>query len=139
MPVFRWFRQLTDAIQSLTLAVVELADIQRQLGPALDRLEALEHSRHHFEAECEGMLLKADGKFKAATSAEQRERQLKKANERRLTDPFGAEGEVPLLEGRDPDVRVDAEGGEAQGMPAVRLAVASNDKAHAVRTKWGIA
>ena len=128
------FRRLLEAIQALTDALTDIARVQRELGPALDRLEALEHSRHHFEAECEGMLLKADGKLKAATSAEQRERQLKKANEK-LADPFDPDG----LEGADP--RDGLEGADPRALvptDAVHLALATNDKTHAVKTKWGI-
>ena len=135
--VFLGFRRLLEALQGLTNVLKELCDVQRGLGPAIDRLEALERSRIHFEADVEGMLLKADGKLKAATSAEQRERQLKKANDK-LTDPFSPDGEAepenPAWVRRD-----DVEGGEGQGVPAVRLALATNNKAHAVKTKWGIA
>ena len=133
--VFLGFRRLLEAIQGLTNALKELSDVQRELGPALDRLEALERSRIHFEADVEGMLLKADGKLKAATSAEQRERQLKKANER-LTEPFNPEDD-----GAPDSVTLrseDARAGDPEAMPAVRLALAPNNKAHAVRTKWGI-
>lgn len=135
MSIFSGFRRHLEALQALTEALQELATLQRELGPALDRLEVLERARHHFEAECEGMLLKADGKFKAATSAEQRERQLKKANDR-LADPFGEDGE----EGPEPaPVFPDhAAPGEAPGVPAVHLALAPNNKAHAVRAKFGI-
>ena len=131
------FRRLLEAIQALTDALLALNETQRQLGPALDRLEALERNRHQFEAECEGMLLKADGKLKAATSAEQRERQLKKANEK-LSDPFDLDSEEAAETGRHPVLVDDAAGGEAPGVPAVRLALASNDKTYAVRTKWGV-
>lgn len=133
--MFRWFRTLVEAIKALTDTLEHLCRIQRELGPALERLDTLERSRHQFEAECEGMLLKADGKLKAASSAEQRERQLKKANQRLSLefDPDGEEGaeRATVL----PD---DAPRGEAQGLPPVRLALALNNKAHAVRTKWGI-
>ena len=129
------FRRLLEAIQALTESLTALTDVQRQLGPALDRLEALERSRIHFEADVEGMLLKADGKLKAATSAEQRERQLKKANDK-AADTFDFETEV------EPDGGAlrsrDAPPGEEEGVPAMRVALASNNKAHAVRTKWGI-
>ena len=136
--VFRGFRRLVESIQALTDAVLVLNETQRQLGPALERLNTLERTRFQFEAQCEGMLLKADGKLKAATSAEQRERQLKKANEKHR-DPFGNEGEA---EGEDPaDVAIAPHAGASspEGVPAVRLALASNNKAHAVKTKWGIA
>jgi len=129
------FRGLSEAIQALTEALLALNNTQRQLGPALDRLEALERSRTHFEADVEGMLLKADGKLKAATSAEQRERQLKKANDR-LADPFNPEGDgAPDSIALRPE---DAGAGDPEAVPAVRLALAPNNKAHAVRTKWGM-
>ena len=137
LSIFQGFRRLVDAIQALTDAVSSIARIQQELGPALDRLENLEHSRHQFEAECEGMLLKADGKLKAASSAEQRERQLKKANER-LADPFDPEG----VEGADPRPFIPADDvapGEAARVPPMRLALAPNNKSHAVKAKWGVA
>ena len=135
--VFLGFRRLLEAIRGLTNVLKELCDVQRQLAPTIDRLEALERSRIHFEADVEGMLLKADGKLKAASSAEQRERQLKKANDK-LTDPFDPdeEGHPGAAEY---SLREDARAGEAEGVPAVRLALATNNKAQAVRTKWGIA
>ena len=111
------------------------ARLQRDLGPAVDRLEALELSRHNFEAECEGKLLRADGKLKAANSAEQRERQLKKANEK-LVDSFDLIGEEgPTLEA---DVGHDAAFSEEKRLPPVRLDVAANRKGAALMAKWGI-
>ena len=121
---------------SIACAINDLVRIQRELGPAIDRLEALELSRHHFEAECQGMLLRADGKLKAATSAEQRERQLKKANQK-LVDDFdliGAEGPVAT-----PDVGDDAAPSEEDKLLGMRMALAStNKKAPALMAKWGI-
>ncbi len=137
MPIFSWFKALSRAIQALTNAVVALNETQVKLGPALDRLETLERYRHQFEAEVHGLLLKADGKLKAASSAEQRERQLKKANENRLLDSLDEIGE-----GRteaSPAFSDHVERGDAQGLPPVRVALATNNKTHAVRTKWGIA
>ena len=136
MSIFRGFSRLLEALQALTDTIEALNETQRQLGPALDRLEALERSRIHFEADVEGMLLKADSKLKAAAGAEQRERQLKKANDRRAFefDPESEEGSEPGA----PVLSGDAPRGEAPGVPAVRLALASNNKAHAVRTKWGM-
>ena len=135
MAIFQGFRRLVEATQALAQALEDLVRIQRELGPALDRLDTLERARHHFEAECAGMLLKADGKLKAASSAEQRERQLKKANERVSfeLDPDSEEGTPPA-----PNVGHDAPRGEAEGLPPVRLALAPNDKTLAVRAKWGV-
>jgi len=135
LSVFSGFRRHLVALQALTEALQELATIQRNLGPALDRLEVLERERHHFEAECAGMLLKAEGKFKAATSAEQRERQLKKANAR-LADPFGEDGETgPESATVQPDY---APAGEAERMQAMRLDVAPSPKQLAQRAKFGV-
>ena len=138
MSIFWGFRRLFEAIQALTDALKDLADIQRQLGPALDRLEALERSRIHFEADVEGMLLKADGKLKAATSAEQRERHLKRTNEK-LSDPFSDEGTAEREDPTDAAVPPHAGAGAPEGVSPVHMVLATNNKAHAVRTKWGIA
>ena len=132
--MFRWFRRLVEVVERLAQSVEDLAGVQRSAGPAVDRLEALELSRHHFEAEVQGMLLKAEGKLKAASNAEARERQLKKSHESRL-DSFppdsqgGDEEEHPVL----PD---DVAAGEAERLHSLRLGVAPNDKAHAVMAKW---
>jgi len=133
--IFQGFRRFLEAITALTSALQELATIQRNLGPALDRLEVLERNRHQFEAECEGMLLKADGKLKAAASAEARERQLRKSAER-FADPFPEEGEA----GTEPaTVQPDyAPRSEAPGMPPVHLGLAANSKTAAVRAKFGL-
>jgi len=86
------------------------------------------------------MMLKADGKLKAAASAEARERQLKKSNTQlaaQFADPFGENGEAgDAPSGVLPN---HAAGGEAERVPPVRVALATNNKAHAVRHKFGIA
>jgi len=130
------FRPLSDATRDLAGVVDKLASYQQDLGPAVERLELLELSRVRFEAECEGMLLKADGKLKAASSAEQRERQLSKRHEKRFLDPFPADGD-----GQPADVAVlqdDAPPGEAEGVQAMRFNVAQTPKAVALRAKWGV-
>lgn len=132
--VLRDFRSLVEAVNSLVAVLRMLETTQRDAGPALDRLNAMELSRHQFEAECEGILLKADGKLKAAANAEARERQLKKSYERQL-DPLNPDGE----EGPDHGTLVldtDAPRGQAEGLQPVRVGLAPNTKAHAVRAKW---
>jgi len=136
--ILRDFRSLVEALVSAVHALVivleDIVKVQRDAGPALDRLNAMELSRHQFEAECQGILLKADGKLKAAANAEARERQLKKSYERQL-DPLNPDSE----EGPDHGTLVldtDAPRGETQGMQPVRLGVETNTKAHAVRAKW---
>jgi len=134
--IFQGFRRFLEAIVAMTRALEQLATIQRDIGPALERLEVLERARVHFEADCEGMLLKADGKLKAAASAEARERQLKKANER-LADPFPENGDE--AETAETLQRLHAATSETEGVQPVHLALATNDKAHAVRAKFGVA
>lgn len=134
--VLQDFRRLVEAIQNLVLVLVELLQVQREAGPALDRITALELSRHQFEAEMQGVLLKADGKLKAASNSEARERQIKKANDR-LADPFSEDGEEVAEAGRAV-LADDAAAGEAERLHALRLDLAPTDgKALAVRAKWG--
>ena len=133
--LFRGFSRLLEAIKALTSSVDRIAQLHYEMGPALDRLEKLERSRIHFEAECEGMLLKADGKLRAANSAEARERQLKKAHQR-IADPLGEtleEGETPA-----PVLPDHVAGSETEGLRPVRLALAPNNKTAAVRAKFGL-
>ncbi len=135
MVIFPGFGRFLEGITALTSALEELATTQRGLGPASDRLEVLERARHQFEAECEGMLLKADGKLKAAANAEARERQLKKAAQR-LTDPFPEEGEARTEPA--PVFGNHVAAGEAPGVSPVRVALAPTGKAFAVRAKFGL-
>jgi len=128
---------LIAAIEALSRVLAEAADREKSLGPALDRLTALETSRHQFQAEIEGLLLRAEGKLKAAANAEARERQLKKSYEKNL-DPFpdGGNGE-PSTAG-DPILSYDAAASEAERLQALRLDVAPSNKALAQRAKWGV-
>lgn len=134
MTIFRDFRALVDAVQNLVAVLREHIEIHREAGPALKRLDSLELSRFQFEAEVQGILLKADGKLKAASNAEARERQLKKSYERDL-DPFDPDGQEGSKE--DSVLPVDAPAGEAEGVRPVRMGVAPNSKARAVKAKWG--
>ena len=133
LSVFRGFSRLLDAILGLATAITELAKVQRQSGPAADRLTALELSRHQFEAQMEGLFLKADGKLKAASNAEARERQLRKSYEH-LIDPLAEDGEEG--KGNDAVLPIHAAAGGAEGMHPLRLDVAADPKAAAVNAKW---
>ena len=128
------FRRLVEAVLALVAVLRDLVQMQQDAGPALDRIDALELSRHQFEAECEGRLLQADGKLKAASNAEARERQLKRSYEKLLDerDPDSEQGS----EAGHPVPDVDAEGSEAPGVPPLRLDVAPNNKAVALGAKW---
>jgi len=115
------------------LEVIE--ERQQVLGDSIARLDELELSRARFEAEISGMVLKAEGKLKAANNSEARERQLKKSYESRI-DPLYAEGEESEGEG-DPVLVDDVARGEDERLHAMRLDVAPNHKANALRAKWG--
>jgi len=129
--MLRGFSRLLDALNGISASLDELTVVQQMAGPATDRLEALELHRAQFEAEMKGLLLEADGKRKAAANAEARERKMKESYESEAFDPDGQESAEArrLL----PD---DAPGGKTEGLPPVRVALATNDKTHAVNSKW---
>jgi len=135
--IFREFRRLIEAVEGLTGVLSQAAEREKSLGPALDRLTALETSRHQFNAEIEGLLLRAEGKLKAAANAEARERQLKKSYERDA-DPFPEEGSGKAPGEGDAIPGYDAAASEAERLQALRLDVATNNKALAQRAKWGV-
>ena len=142
--MFERFRRLLAAQDKIAVSLLEiatsltdLADVQREAGPAMERLKALELSREQWEATCEGLLLKAEGKLRAANNAEARERALRRTYEH-LIDPLvevGVEAETP---GRDLESNHDAGGGEAEGVPPVRVDVAPSDKTLRLRRKYGV-
>lgn len=135
MPIFGGFRRLIEALEDVASQLALLVHAQQDVAPSTKRLDALELSRHQFEAECAGMLLKADGKLKAASNAEARERQLKKSYERDV-DPFSEDGEEGSEAG--PVVLpLHAAPSEAERVSALRLGMAPDRKAAAVSAKWG--
>lgn len=133
--IFRDFRALISAVQRLAAVLEQDVKAQEDIGPALVRLETLELERHKFEAEMEGLVLKADGKLKAAANAEARERQLKKSYERQLDDfdPTGEEGSE-----HDPVLPVHAPPSDPDRVSALHLGVAPSNKTAAVRAKFGL-
>ncbi len=128
---------LQTAVNSLGYEVSKLIQAQRAQGPATERLEALELSRHQFEAMCEGLLQKAEGKLRAANNAEARERANKKSYEH-LLDPLAEDGVEPEAPVRHPDSVDYGPSGEAERMSALRLDVAANPKTLAQRAKFGV-
>ena len=132
--VLQGFSRLIDAILTVSDGLKDLVDVIREVGPAANRLEALELSRHQFEAECAGALLKAEGKLKAANNSEARERQLKKSYERE-SDSVVADGEETTEDG-ELVLPLHVAPGETKGVPAVRVGVAPIGKAAALISKW---
>jgi len=128
MGLFSGIRRLSESLETL-------AAVLQEQGPALDRLDALELSRHQFEAECHALVLKADSTLKAAANAESRERHLKNRNQQ-LVDSFDilSETETPA---RRPVLVDDVEAGQAEEVPAVHVGVAPTPKQIALNAKWG--
>ena len=142
--VLRPFSRLVTALQGVRNGLGDvshelqaLREIQQAIGPAVDRLAKLEASHHQFEAQCEGLLMKAEGKWRAANNAEARERANKKSYEH-LIDPLDEivdEGETP---GGNTVRADDAAASEAERLQALRLDVAPNPKELAKRAKFGM-
>ncbi len=137
--MFRPFRALLVAIQDLVTAVVNLVDVlhvvielQRRDGPSEARLEELERSRALWQSDMEALVATATGKYEAANNAEARTRTMKRHYER-LADPFDEEGEEEPTAVPAGDVA----GGEADGLLPLRVDVAPNHKALALRFKYG--
>jgi len=126
-----------DAVRDLTLQLATLGRITQEQGPATDRLEALELSHHQFEAKCEGLLLKAEGKLRAANNAEARERALRKSYEH-LIDPLAEVGDQPEASTRDPGSSNNDPPSEEERLSALRLDVAPSPKELAKRAKFGV-
>jgi hypothetical protein len=98
----------------------------------MERLNELELSRTRFEADIEGLLLKAEGKLKAAANAEARERSLKASYEK-LADPFdddSDEVERELPEGYAP-------ASQTEELQPMYVDMAPNHKAAAINRKFG--
>lgn len=141
--MFRTFSRLVVALQriagyleGISCSLDAIVQLQKEMGPARDRLAELELSRARFEAEMGALVLTAEGKFKAARNAEARERQLKKSYER-LVDDFDPDGtEVEASRG-SPDIDYDAQPSEEERLQSLRLDVAPNNKAPAIAAKWG--
>ena len=126
-----------SAIRDLCGQLEVLTQAQKDAGPATARLEALELGRHQWEATCEGLLQKAEGKLRAANNAEARERANKKSYAH-LIDPLDEIGLEPETPAGNPDRNIDASQRGAEGMPALRVDVAHNNKALAQRAKFGV-
>jgi len=130
------FRRLLEAVERLSAALRELAASQRDLGPALDRLEALEVSHGQWEAQVEATLMKAEGKLQAANNAEARTRTMKKSYER-FIDPLDPDSQEEVPQDRDQLPLGDAYPGLPEEVQPLHMGVASDDKAPALSAKFG--
>jgi len=131
MGVLRDFRRIADALERLAATTTRAVSAAEENAPSTARLDQLELDPHQFEAEMEGLLLKAEGKLKAANNSEARERHQREKHERDF-DPFPEDSEE--IERRVQDF--DAEGVEAEEVLPLHLGLETNSKAHALRAKW---
>ena len=138
MRIFQPFRALIDAIDKHTrsleaqyriLAVI--LEAQREKGPAEARLEEIERNQAMWEVNMQALVAKAEGTYQAANNAEARTRSMKKHYEK-LADPF----DIESPEGEEAVRQDDAARGEAERLQALRLDVAPNHKATALRYKF---
>ena len=137
MKVLRQFGRLLEAVETLASAIAELTRAQHAARPAEARLAELEElvvklelDRSKWEAEIDGVLLKAEGKLQAANNAEARTRTMKKSYEHLVDprDPDSEELEEALPRGYAPA------GAEEQLSP-MPMVLASN-KANALMSKF---
>ena len=128
---------MDHSLRAVSVQLQTLCAAQKEVGPAIERLEALELQRHQWEAMCEGLLQKAEGKLRAANNAEARERANKKSYEH-LLDPLAEVGDEPEAPARNADRDDDAAFSEAQRLQSLRLDVAASPKALAQRAKFGV-
>ncbi len=132
LSIFRDFRRAADAIERLAAGISAAQRERIDSQPLLERLVDLEQSRAMWEAEVEALLMKAEGKLKAAANSEARERTMQK-NRENLVDPFD-----PDFPEEPTPLRFDyAAPSEEEGVPALRVDVETDHKAAALRRKFG--
>lgn len=124
-------------LQELTGILAELLEVQKETGPALERLEELELSRAKWEAEMEAFILKADSSYRAASNAESRARTMVKRYEKENFDLGDADGDEEEARPRDTHSRNDVAGGEEEGMYPMHVGM-ETAKSAALRAKWGV-
>lgn len=129
--VLRDFRRIADALERLASTAAAAIRNEHEHLELSARIDAVERDRHQFEAQMEGLLLKSEGKLKAAANAEARERH--QAEKRRDEfDPFPDEGEEIERQLQD----LDAEGSQEEEVQPMHLGLEKNSKAYALRAKF---
>jgi len=141
--MFRNLRHISDALQGILAALIGMSNRLAEVPPAPDdglreRVEDLELSRAVWEAEIEGLTLKAENHMKSARAAEERTRTMKRSYE----DPEGNEEIDDRLEELAEQFRLQgADGaGITQGqLPTVREDVETlTPKQRLTQAKWGM-
>jgi len=134
--VFLAFRQLIEALQSVSKALDALVSSAHQGENASERLQSLELSRSVWEAEVEGVLAKAEGKLKASNNAEARTRTMEKSFEGFFEE---RDPHRPEAEGTGNGVPGDDEAYiEKEGMHVLSVGVARTPRQRLIRAKFGL-
>jgi len=141
------FQTLKDLSGTLGALVIELQAVRTTLSanlatiagdePLRERVEALELSRATWEAEVDGVAMKAMSTLKAARSAEERTRSmLGKVDE---ADDGDSDGEAEILRALEAYrlSQGDVDHGEGEGVPSVRGNVEVDPKEAALMLKFG--
>jgi len=123
--------ELSNAVLEVGRTLEAAIEVQSQNGPSDERLDELERSRAHWEAQMEALILKADSTLKSASNAESRSRTMLRHAEK-LSDPLDLEGE----EGEDTVRSSDAPGGREEEVQALHLGLAPSRKEMALRAKF---
>jgi chromosome segregation ATPase len=139
--MFRWIKELSRGLQALAEAVSaleqklhEASQKADEAGPLKERIEALELSRHAFEAECEALWTKADARARVALNAEQRTRTAVEAtpDDDESGDELQAAYEAWRLQAGD------ADSGNAQGLLPLPADVGVHSKEAGLMAKFGV-
>jgi len=129
--MFSTIKALVGELHGINLRLKDLIELERRNAPNDERIDELERSRAMWEAEVEGILLKADGHQKAARSAEARTRTMKRHYEDQL-DPFDPDS--PQIEAPVPERHAEAE--RTEGVHVLSVGVAPDHKTLALRAKF---
>jgi len=133
--MFRVFRDLVAELRTLNEGLHALVKLYQTVGPAEDRLTALERSRAQFEADVQGLLQKADGKLKAANNSEARERTMRKSYLEAQEDADF--DNTPPVPGSTEDYVAAPGGMDYPPNVAYRATLELSPKERAINRKWG--
>jgi len=141
--MFKTIRKGAEALQVLAqdlrrirVILTETLEVSQQREALEERLAKVERGYAGWSAQAEALVLKADALFKNARNAEERTRSMREKVDEGL-DPLGAEVEEGPETPRDVLPPGYAPGSEEEGLLPVRVDVAPDYKALALRHKFG--
>jgi len=135
--MFRVFRDLSSAIQSLTKALVDGDEVGPRAAALGERLDGLELGRAKWEAEMEALYMRAEGKLKASRNAEERARKMRSFDEDFL-DLDDEDSPAPEEERPQSILPLaDVQTGEEAGVYGLPVGMEADGKSLALRAKFG--